>query len=100
MNDFPLIHIRNDTHLEEALGVLNQLLCTDPDEGAREYLNVLTDLIAAYEDEHVPISDVSEYRRPARAHAIQPAQSDASGQGGRNCTVHDFGRPDGRSFAH
>ena len=57
---FPLIHIRNEAHLDEALGVLNRLLRQDEDEGAQEYLDVLTDLVAAYEDEHVPIADVSE----------------------------------------
>jgi HTH-type transcriptional regulator/antitoxin HigA len=60
MNDFPLIHIRDDTHVEEALGVLNRLLRTHPDDGTQAYLNILTDLIAAYEDEHVPMADVSE----------------------------------------
>jgi HTH-type transcriptional regulator/antitoxin HigA len=46
--------------LDEALDVLNELLRQDRDEGAQAYLDVLTDLIAAYEDAHVPIADVSE----------------------------------------
>ncbi len=29
-------------------------------QGTQEYLDVLTDLVAAYEDEHVPMPDVSE----------------------------------------
>ena len=57
---FPLIHIRDETHLDEALEVINGLLRQDRDEGAQEYLDVLTDLVAAYEDEHVPMGDVSE----------------------------------------
>jgi HTH-type transcriptional regulator / antitoxin HigA len=57
---FPLIHIRDDAHLDEALEVLNGLLAPDEDAGAQEYLDVLTDLIRAYEDEHVAIPDVSE----------------------------------------
>jgi HTH-type transcriptional regulator/antitoxin HigA len=57
---FPLIHIRDDGHLEEALGVLNELLRNNQDKGHQEYLDVLTDLVAAYEDEHVPTPDVSE----------------------------------------
>jgi HTH-type transcriptional regulator / antitoxin HigA len=57
---FPLIHIRDESHLVEALEFLNELLRHDGDEGIQEYLNVLTDLVAAYEDEHVPIADVSE----------------------------------------
>jgi HTH-type transcriptional regulator / antitoxin HigA len=46
--------------LDEALEVLNDLLRQDLDQGIQEYLDVLTDLIAAYEDEHVPIPDVAE----------------------------------------
>ena len=57
---FPLIHIRDEPHLDEALDVLNELLRQDRDAGIQEYLDVLTDLVAAYEDEHVPIADVSE----------------------------------------
>ena len=57
---FPLIHIRDDAHLDEALDVLNTLLAQDGDAGAKEYLDVLTDLVRAYEDEHVAIPEVSE----------------------------------------
>jgi HTH-type transcriptional regulator / antitoxin HigA len=57
---FPLIHMRDEAHLDEALEVLNELLRQDRDEGAQAYLDVLTDLIAAYEDLHVPIADVPE----------------------------------------
>src|SRR5262245_56470871 len=57
---FPLIHLRDDVHLDEALAILNGLLRQDRDEGAQAYLDVLTDLVAAYEDEHVPMPDVSE----------------------------------------
>jgi HTH-type transcriptional regulator/antitoxin HigA len=57
---FPLIHMRDEAHLDEALDVLNELLRRDRDEGAQAYLDVLTDLIAAYEGANVPIADVSE----------------------------------------
>lgn len=57
---FPLIHIRDERHLDEALEVLNELLRHDRDQGIPEYLDVLTERVAAYEDEHVPIADVSE----------------------------------------
>lgn len=57
---FPLIHIRDEAHLDEALAVLGGLLRQDRDEGAQDYLDVLTDLVAAYEDEHVAMADVSE----------------------------------------
>jgi HTH-type transcriptional regulator / antitoxin HigA len=57
---FPLIHIQYELHLDEALELLNELLRRDRDEGAQAYLDVLTDLVAAYEDKHVPMPDVSE----------------------------------------
>ena len=57
---FPLIHIRDDAHRDEALAVLDGLLREDRDEGVQEYLDVLTDLVATYEDEHVAMADVSE----------------------------------------
>ena len=60
VKQFPLIHLRDDDHLDEALEVLNRLLEHNLDEGAQAYLDVLTDLVGAYEDEHVPIPDVSE----------------------------------------
>jgi HTH-type transcriptional regulator / antitoxin HigA len=60
VKQFPLIHLRDAAHLDEALEVVDELLRQDRDEGTQQYLDVLTDLIAAYEDEHVPIADVSE----------------------------------------
>src|SRR5262245_3968481 len=57
---FPLTHIRDDAHLIAAQAVIDRLLQEDLDEGAREYLNVLTDLVEAYEDAHEPIPDASE----------------------------------------
>ncbi len=57
---FPLIRIRDEAHLDEAIDVMNVLLAEDGDAGAREYLDVLTDLIRAYEDAHVSIPDVTE----------------------------------------
>jgi HTH-type transcriptional regulator/antitoxin HigA len=57
---FPLTRIRDDHHLDAAQEVIDRLLEEEPDEGAREYLDVLTDLVEAYEDEHVPIPDASE----------------------------------------
>jgi HTH-type transcriptional regulator/antitoxin HigA len=57
---FPLTHIRDDAHLRAAQAVLDRLLEEDLDEGAREYLGALTDLVETYEDEHVPIPDASE----------------------------------------
>ncbi len=57
---FPLIHIRDEAHLDEAIAFLSDLLRQERDQGTQEYLDVLTDLVAAYEDEHIPMPDVSE----------------------------------------
>lgn len=59
VRQFPLLHIRDDDHLDAAQAVLNRLLGEDLDEGGREYLDALTDLVEAYEDEHVPMGDAS-----------------------------------------
>jgi HTH-type transcriptional regulator/antitoxin HigA len=57
---FPLTHIRDRGHLTEALAVIDRLLARDRDRGAQEYLDVLSDLVERYEDEHEPIPDASE----------------------------------------
>jgi HTH-type transcriptional regulator / antitoxin HigA len=57
---FPLIHIRDEAHLDQALELLSELLRRERDEGVQAYVDVLTDLVAAYEDTHVPMADVSE----------------------------------------
>jgi HTH-type transcriptional regulator/antitoxin HigA len=57
---FPLVHIRDDAHLRHASETINRLLQEDRDEGAEEYLDVLTDLVEAYESQHVLIPDASE----------------------------------------
>jgi HTH-type transcriptional regulator / antitoxin HigA len=57
---FPLVHIRDDAHLRRASDTINRLLEEDRDHGAEEYLGVLTDLVEAYEREHVLIPDASE----------------------------------------
>lgn len=60
VREFPLARIRNDTHLEAAQELIDRLLGERLDAGGREYLVVLTDLVEAYEDEHVAIADASE----------------------------------------
>lgn len=57
---FPLRHIRDEDHLEAAQVLIDRLLEEDLDEGGQEYLDALTDLVAVYEEEHVPIPDASE----------------------------------------
>jgi HTH-type transcriptional regulator/antitoxin HigA len=60
VKQFPLTHIRDDDHLSAAQEMIDRLLEQNLDEGAQEYLDVLTDLVETYEDEHVPIPDASE----------------------------------------
>jgi HTH-type transcriptional regulator/antitoxin HigA len=60
VKQFPLTHIRDDDHLGAAQTMIDRLLEEDLDEGAQEYLNVLTDLVESYEDEQFPIPDASE----------------------------------------
>lgn len=56
---FPLIHIRDDAHLDDAQKVIDGLLQEDLDEGGQEYLDALTDLVEVYEDENVPLPKAS-----------------------------------------
>jgi HTH-type transcriptional regulator/antitoxin HigA len=57
---FRLVPIRDDAHLEEALAMIDRLLGMDLDGEAQGYLDVLTDLVEAYEDEHVSMPRASE----------------------------------------
>ncbi|MDR3620139.1 MAG: helix-turn-helix domain-containing protein [Paludisphaera borealis] len=58
---FPLVHIRDDEHLEAASEMLTYVLALgEDDQGVVDYLDVLTDLVEAYEKEHVHIPDASE----------------------------------------
>ena len=51
----PLTSIKNDEHLSHASNVVDELIALDRDLGQEEYLDALTDLIEAYEDNHVEI---------------------------------------------
>jgi HTH-type transcriptional regulator/antitoxin HigA len=71
--EFPLIPIRHDDHLARAAAVLDRLLQQDLDRGQQDYLEVLTDLVEKYEEEHVPIPDASEsdvLRELMRSHGL------------------------------
>ena len=71
--EFPLVPIRDDDHLAKASAVLDQLLQEDLDRGQQDYLEVLTDLVEKYEEEHVPIPDASEsdvLRELMRSHGL------------------------------
>jgi HTH-type transcriptional regulator/antitoxin HigA len=57
---FPLVCIRDGKHLKAATEVIHRLLQEELDHGAQDYLDTLTSLVIAYEDEHVPIGDASD----------------------------------------
>ncbi len=57
---FPLVQIRDEAHLRRASETINRLLQEERDKGAEEYLDVLSDLVEAYESRHVLIPDASE----------------------------------------
>jgi HTH-type transcriptional regulator/antitoxin HigA len=57
---FPLAPIRDDDHLEAASKMLDHVLTLgEDDQGVVDYLDVLSDLVEAYEKEHVLIPDAS-----------------------------------------
>src|SRR6188474_1057732 len=60
VNQFPLAHIQDEDELAAAQEMIDQLLQRELDAGAQAYLDVLTDLVGTYEDDHYPIPDVSE----------------------------------------
>ena len=77
VKEFPLTHIRDDNHLGVAQKMIKQLLEQNLDNGAQQYLDVLTDLVEAYEDEHYaiePASDAEMLRHLLEAKAITQAQ--------------------------
>jgi HTH-type transcriptional regulator / antitoxin HigA len=57
---FPLRNIHNDEELAAAHALLDHLLRQELDEDAKDYLDVLTDLVEKYEREAHPIPDASE----------------------------------------
>lgn len=57
---FPLTHIRDRRHHHRALALADELSGKKLDLGSQEYLDALSDLIATYEDDHVPVPDASE----------------------------------------
>jgi len=58
---FPLTSISSHDHLEAAVGVIDRLLASGKlDRGQQAYLDALSDLVAAYEDEHFPIEPASD----------------------------------------
>ena len=59
--DFPLASIKSDGHLEEAQRVMDVLLARGVlNEGEETYLDDLSDLVGAYEDDHHAIEPASD----------------------------------------
>lgn len=75
---FPLASIKSDEHLETAQEVMDRLLAKgELDDGAEMYLDALSDLVAAYEDEHyaiAPASDADMLRHLMDAKGVTQAQ--------------------------
>jgi HTH-type transcriptional regulator / antitoxin HigA len=57
---FPLTPIKNDKHLAAAQEVIDALLQEDLDASGEDYLDVLSDMVIAYEDRHHPMADASD----------------------------------------
>ncbi len=58
---FPLASIKSDKHLAAAQAVMDRLLAKAAlDDGEDMYLDALSDLVAAYEDEQHPIAPASD----------------------------------------
>ncbi len=75
---FPLASIKSDEHLQEAQKVMDRLLAKgELDDGDEMYLDALSDLVAAYEDEHYaiePASDDDMLRHLMEAKGVTQAQ--------------------------
>lgn len=75
---FPLASIKSDEHLAAAQAVMDRLLADGKlDDGEEMYLDALSDLVAAYEDEHhaiAPASDADMLRHLMEAQGVTQAQ--------------------------
>ncbi len=59
--DFPLASIKSDEHLAAAQRVMDRLLARATlDAGEETYLDALSDLVGAYEDERHPVEPASD----------------------------------------
>lgn len=75
---FPLASIKTDEQQQEAQKVIDELLARgELDDGQEMYLDALSDLVAAYEDEHYtiePASDADMLRHLMDAKGVTQAQ--------------------------
>jgi HTH-type transcriptional regulator/antitoxin HigA len=61
IQEFPLASIKSEQHLENAQEVMDMLLARGKlDEGEETYLDALSDLVAAFEDDHHAIKPASD----------------------------------------
>ena len=78
MQEFPLASIKSDEQLVAAQEVMDQLLAqAELEDGEELYLDALSDLVAAYEDEHhaiPPASDADMLRHLMEARGVTQAQ--------------------------
>jgi HTH-type transcriptional regulator/antitoxin HigA len=77
VKQFPLTHISDDAHLQAAQEMIDRLLESKANGGTQEYLDVLTDLVEAYENEHEHIPDASEadvLRELMRTHELSQSK--------------------------
>jgi HTH-type transcriptional regulator/antitoxin HigA len=78
VQEFPLASIRSDSHLHAAQVVMDRLLAKGKlNEGEKLYLDALSDLTAAYEDEHhaiEPASDADMLRHLMSAKGVNQAE--------------------------
>lgn len=59
--EFPLVSIRSEKQLDAAQAVLDSLMARGRLEPGEEmYVDALSDLVAAYEDDHYPIEPASD----------------------------------------
>jgi len=75
---FPLASIKSDDHLEAASKMIDRLLAKNRlDHGEETYLDALSDLVGAYEDEHhaiEPASDADMLRHLMEAKSVAQVQ--------------------------
>jgi HTH-type transcriptional regulator / antitoxin HigA len=75
---FPLASIKSHNHLDQAQKVMDRLLARGKlNEGEEMYLEALSDLVGAYEDEHYPIepaADADMLRHLMEAKGVTQAQ--------------------------
>ena len=63
VRQFPLRPIRSERELERAIEVIDSLIDRPSlSSDKRDYLNVLSDLVATYEDQHYPRPKISDAR--------------------------------------